>query len=379
MNEDGVSGGNNNGDNDGDGEVTAKKPSVAKHFLLFMFRFWDARGVSLKRSVARFSVCSSNGEDLKRKILKVIAALPAYGFIVNQLASNSATENMLEMKQLANTSVKEAFPDGVQVVNGEKEYYPDSEFMVAFRHPVFDHVLVYIGGEMLHWIKKFVNAMECSSDPKSKRDMELNGCKINLGMIEKVWQGNLLGINTLKVIQKLTEDHFQKNSHNRMKVHLAAQILSRNVHRMLERYCTHPDQEKAARCWQKYSSVMRVTKDTVIDIWNHHSNKKFLRDESNERYHPINKSDHEYIDYLVGVLDAFTDWKEESQTSGGANVFMPITLYKLFAYLVYGIKGVASQIPDGCAMLQQNGGTDDLENDFATFRQMSANLPCVKQ
>ena len=41
--------------------------------------------------------------------------------------------------------------------------------------------------------------------------------------------------------------------------------------------------------------------------------------------------------------------------------------------MVYGLKGVAQQIPEGCAMMQWAGGTDDLDHKFANFRQKKSN------
>ena len=52
---------------------------------------------------------------------------------------------------------------------------------------------------------------------------------------------------------------------------------------------------------------------------------------------------------------------------------MLITLFESFIWMVHGIKGVAQQIPDGCAMMQRAGGTDDLEHEFANFRQKNQN------
>ena len=85
---------------------------------------------------------------------------------------------------------------------------------------------MYSLGGMPHWIKKFVNAMENSGKATSSRDMTFRGRKINLEMIHKVWKENVTSINTLRVIQKLTDDHFIKNAHSRMRVHLSAQVLS---------------------------------------------------------------------------------------------------------------------------------------------------------
>jgi len=51
---------------------------------------------------------------------------------------------------------------------------------VAFLHPTFPSVLVYIGGEMPHWVRFFVNALDNSSSLKEKRDLTLCGKKMVL-------------------------------------------------------------------------------------------------------------------------------------------------------------------------------------------------------
>lgn len=56
---------------------------------------------------------------------------------------------------------------------------------------------IFIGGQMPHWIIKFVNALKSLSDKKSKRDMTFRDFKINLGMIEKVWKKNHVKINVI--------------------------------------------------------------------------------------------------------------------------------------------------------------------------------------
>lgn len=295
--------------------------------------------------------------------MSVIRALSICGIIVNQIASDGATKNVSAMKQLATISTAEAFGDQLG------EMLPKS-IKVAFPHPVRSHIKVYIGGEMPHWIKKFANAMENSSKKSSNRDMEFCGGKINLGMIHNVWKTKLSGVNTLRVIEKLTEDHFIKNAHSRMRVHLAAQVLSRNVHKMLSDYCGEDDNKL-----KEYDSLMYMIErlDTLIDIWNHPYDKKFKRDPNEDVYECIDCSDHKYIKYLEVFLMVISVWKEECTVNKQPHKFMPLTLYKSFTWLVYGLKGVASQIPNGCAMIQHAGGTDDCKHEFANFRQKNSN------
>ena len=55
-------------------------------------------------------------------------------------------------------------------------------------------------------------------------------------MIQKVWRDNLLGINTIRTL-KLTDEHFNKNAHSQMRVHLSVQVLSLSVLERLKKYC----------------------------------------------------------------------------------------------------------------------------------------------
>ena len=189
-------------------------------------------------------------------------------------------------------------------------------------------------------------------------------------MIHKVWKGSITGINTLRVYEKLTDDHFIKNAHSRMRVHLSVQILSQNVIRMLYNYCTD-DNERL----KEYNSLLFMVEkfDTVIDIWNHPLDKKFKRDQNEKRYECIDSSNHKYIEYLESFLGILNFWKAECTVGKKMNEFMSLTLFESFAWMVYGIKGVAQQIPEGCVMIQRAGGSDDLEHEFANFRQKNQN------
>ena len=91
------------------------------------------------------------------------------------------------MKQLATKSAKHVWPELNDTL--------PANMMVAFDHPHYSDVLVFIGGEMPHWIKKFINAMENSSDGASGRNMKHMHGRINLQMIEKVWRLQETGIN----------------------------------------------------------------------------------------------------------------------------------------------------------------------------------------
>ena len=338
-----------------------EKPKLAKHILVFMFILWERNANPMKRVVTGYSVGKSTGEDLMVKIKYVMNGLASRGFIVNQIASDGATENVSAMKQLATIKAKDAFP-------GLDKRLPQ-DIPVAFYHPIFSDVKVYIGGEMPHWVKKFVNAMENSSISKEKRNMIFRGREISLGMIESVWRESLEGVNII-CTTKLTDEHFNKNAHSRMRVHLAVQVLSLSVHEMISNYCKNNEERM-----KRYSSLLLFVEkiNTVVDIWNHPSTKTFKCEPNGLRYEPIGNSDHKYINYLESILVLFQEWNEETKKSKEPFKFMPKTLFLSFIQLVYGMKGVASQIPPGCYMVQCRGGTDDVEQEFSRNRQLNSN------
>ena len=121
-------------------------PDTADHLLLFMVSTWDwEQQPVLKRSVARFTVkAKSDGETIAKRIKVVIHSLYNSGFIVNQVASNGASENVSAMKHIADLKAKDIFPD--------LDSDLPQDVLVAFKHPSDDKRYVFIGGEMPHWI-----------------------------------------------------------------------------------------------------------------------------------------------------------------------------------------------------------------------------------
>ena len=143
--------------------------------------------------------------------------------------------------------------------------------------------------------------MENSSYKKEKRDLTFKGKKINLSMIKNVWLKSIGGISLLRT-SKLTDEHFQKNAHSRMRVHLAVQVISMSVLQMLRSYCKNNiDLE------DEYSSIMLIIErvNTVVDIWNHPSSKTFKCLPNGERYMPISSMQCDYMQYLEEVLGIF--------------------------------------------------------------------------
>ena len=62
------------------------------------------------------------------------------------------------------------------------------EKKIAFLHPKRSDVLIFIGGDMPHIVKRIVNVLGSSSKENSKRNLEYKGDKINLKMLRDIWE-----------------------------------------------------------------------------------------------------------------------------------------------------------------------------------------------
>ena len=72
----------------------------------------------------------------------------------------------------------------------QKAIFPIKQ-KLAFYHPMRPDILIFLGGEMPHLVKKPVNALE-NSGTKPTRDLILGGKRLSLLMLQKVWVGNSL-------------------------------------------------------------------------------------------------------------------------------------------------------------------------------------------
>ena len=182
---------------------------------------------------------------------------------------------------------------------------------------------------MPHWIKRVVNGLENSSKDSHKRCLMYKGKPLGLGMIKTAWEAvELGGISTLRQT-KLTIGHFNKNPHSRMRVFLAAQVLSSSVYRMLKQYV---DGDSALK--DGYSSLMTIIwkLDKLVDIWNHPSAKGYTF---------IDCPDHGYIKELESILALMTDWRNETKALKNPWAGFSPEIYNDLCWIVYGLKGVS--------------------------------------
>ena len=112
-----------------------------------------------------------------------------------------------------------------------------SNLNVVFHHPIQDDVIIFIGGEMPHLIKKIVNTFERSGTVKST-DLYFREQHVSLSMLQQLWlcDQNENKIGSLRT-NFLTDDHFPpRTSFHRMKVFLAGQVVSSTVIMLIDMY-----------------------------------------------------------------------------------------------------------------------------------------------
>ena len=151
----------NNEDNEENDQ--SLKPVHAKQYLVFMISNWEPHAPPIKYVIARYA-CSDgiSSNFLITEISKIICGLSRFGWIVNNITGDGASENRTTFRSLATHTMEEVFPD---------EYFKDSNFpnlplkkKIAFQHPIIPSIWIFIGGDMPHLMKKIVNCLENSGE-----------------------------------------------------------------------------------------------------------------------------------------------------------------------------------------------------------------------
>eukprot|EP00957_Ditylum_brightwellii_P067645 5134540-Ditylum_brightwellii.AAC.2 len=97
-------------------------------------------------------------------------ALWHFGFAADNVTGNGASENRSAFKTIPNTSAEKLI--GHHFTEKQNKLLPMKQ-NIAFYHPAFIHenkkIVIFIGGEMPHLIKKIVNAPKSCDNTKSKQ------------------------------------------------------------------------------------------------------------------------------------------------------------------------------------------------------------------
>eukprot|EP00978_Attheya_sp_CCMP212_P047092 scaffold421221_cov91-Attheya_sp.AAC.2 len=336
-------------------------PAMAKHYLVFMFTTWDKNSKPVRFVAARYGLNSLTSPFLIRRVREITVALWRYGFLVNNITGDGASENRSTFKSLATLTAEQVFS---HFTPEEKTLLPMKQ-KVAFYHPalVDEKILVFIGGEMPHLIKKVVNALEKSDSMKSKRNLKFRGKSLSLNKLQKLFiaSGGDDYFGSLRQ-HYFGVDHFDKDAHSRMRVHLAVQITSQHMIQLIDEYS-----EKCGGV-SEYAPSREIiaSLDRLIDICN---NTGMSGNNVFKGCEPICSPTHSHLPELARILMLFTEWKNEAGSNKDA--FISQQSYEDLTWLVFGFTGIAQSYLDedgSKVMIQKRGGSDCCEHHFADLK-----------
>ena len=134
-----------------------------------------------------------------------------YGFIVVYVVGDGAAENRTTFKTLATITARKVLSKCFDMM--QLKGLP-LDFKIAFLHPnkYFKDVLIFVGGDMPHWVKKFRNALD-----NKKRHLTFCGKTFNLAILKAIWEDMSDADITSGGLQeyKFTFEHFTLNSYNK--------------------------------------------------------------------------------------------------------------------------------------------------------------------
>ncbi|KAL7527937.1 hypothetical protein ACHAXR_003152, partial [Thalassiosira sp. AJA248-18] len=347
-------------------ESKMKLPGIAKHFLVFIATTWTPKG-KIQFLVARYGLPTITSSFLVRELNVAINTLGLYGFIVDTIAGDGASENRRTWKSLATISARDIL--GKHWTEEELKDLP-LDFKIGFPHPhpmYSDKVTIIIGGEMPHWVKKFRNAFQNES-----RDLHFRGKQMKLGMLYEIWKASgdadLMGGAAVR-LYKFTHDHFNLNSYSKMRVFLAVQVSSQTMIQMIKDHCdcveNLADIEEFAPIIELFDKV-----DRLVDIMNGSNQKKGKV----RNVQLINHPKHGHISELFDILRVFEEWKNE--VGGDTKKFITNYTYEDLVWMVFGVAATACLYlkEDGIdAMHQGRSGSDVCEHFFSMIRYINSN------
>ena len=180
-----------------------------------------APGPKFEFLVGCWNISSPESAWLNKNIRgSCIRQLHRAGFRVVYLIGDGAGENRGLFGGAANISAADILPKSVRDKYGNIDFTRE----VAFPHPCNKNWYVYVLPDWPHVIKRLVNSMDASGNPRLKRQMCKDGKPISLAMLYNVWKAaGGASVNQLSV-NKFSVDHFIKNNWSKMRVYLSTQV-----------------------------------------------------------------------------------------------------------------------------------------------------------
>jgi hypothetical protein len=247
--------------------------------------------------------------------------------------------------------VKDLILEGIFPNEWKDEEWIPLDFKVGIWHPYFPKeykIIIWFHSNMPHVIKKFVNCLENSGMPDSKRNLHLRGMPLSLKMLEKMWRRSRIE-GALRT-SKLSEECFIKDAASRMHCYLAFHITSEGMVRVNNQYCTEDEKKQ----YEPLNGMLLLL-DKLIDIINAKRQKG---------YEGIDLPTHPYLDHLLMIVKVFTKWKSETVDD---YQFVPMSTYQDLCWVCFSTIGLAKTYlidnPDDNFVQNENMNLGGNENE----------------
>ena len=177
-------------------------------------------------------------------------------------------------------------------------------------------------------------------------------------MLRNVWECDAGKMGNIRT-NILTDDHFNKNSYSRMRVHLAVQVVSNSMVRLIDDYadnCGGRDSYKSLK--------LMVSKiDRLVDIMN---NTDVSNRGERKGCEILDSPDHFHIQELLDILIFFCKWKDE--VGDDIDKYITWQSHEDLSWLIFSTIGLAQtylKTDKSRRLCQRRSGTDDCEHEFA--------------
>lgn len=226
---------------------------------------------SIRFPIARFTAgAGKTAAALIQQFYEVERSILQHGIRVIALTADGAGENRQLFRALATIPVSR-FLDANMMRGVPEEAREKWDIInVARPHPLFGEALpMFLIPDPSHFIKKMCNALEFSNTQASGRQLRFPRAegrgseRLCLAMLEHVWELSEKCRAHLPLRnRKLKRHHFRKDPALRMRVHLAAQVLSNTMVRIIDENVP-PDQAAKYRPLRTYVKTMNDLLDIV--------------------------------------------------------------------------------------------------------------------
>jgi len=306
----------------------------------------------------------------------VVNQLAFHTFVAVAAVFDGAQENRTFEKMFATRRASE-FLDGVAVPW-------DSSFLVAMDHPVFGREYpIFLFSDTPHAVKKVVNALENSNVNNDKKrqlqhlDSEGTRQPMCLDMIKDAWlefecreaESPYCGEAPL-TLTRFTREHFFKNAFSRMRVPLAAQVLSNTACHMIDEV-TAKDRNK--RLLYEPLRALCSNMDRFLDIMNGRQARG---------YKNIGTIDAKELKELGEIMHWFELWRKSIHAAGQfadlsaedkKSCFLPEECWFDLQSIVKGVTALSifylRKFQGSSIIVQRRLMQDIVEHHFAHLRQ----------